>query len=347
VPARFSEDRVIPILDNPNEYELSIVRFSVPTNTIPIFIWPGDDFYKVTIEWRGVRKSAFMEFAGQGLTLYGIAIYHYQEICDSMNAALKNIFDQLSAEFPGPLPAPDWALYAYKPPFFVFSQELKQFQFIIPYTTPDYSTPPDGINEDEHWSSVIAPVDPLNEIKLFFNRNVEKFMSGFQFIGNSIDAYSDDVFRLVIQNTFNNVVQLNLSDPLTTQYAMNQTYSNLSIINDFENLIFRTSRIPIVNEFQGTQKNITRQILTDFVPLPGAFDASTIVYYPQGPLRHYPLITNVDFRSTDLQVFWENKQGIEFPVYLLPNRTLSVKIQFRKKPSISLDEVLRQGDQLE
>lgn len=346
IPAKFDETRVTPILDKPNEYELSIVRFEVPTNTIPLFIWPGDEYYKVTLEWRGVRKSAFLEFAGQGFTLYGKAIYHYQEICDSMNDALNNVFNQMAAEFPGPLPAPDWALYASKAPEYVYNQIIKQFQFLIPYETPDYSTPPDGLNEEQHWSSVITPADPLNEIKLFFNRNVEKFMSGFQFIGSIGDANADDFFRLVIQDTFNNVLQPDITDPLTKRYTMNQTYDNSSIINSLSNIVFRTTRVPIVSEFRGTQKNETQQILTDFIPNPDVFDASAIVFNPSGTLRYYPLITNQDFRGIDLQVYWEDKEGKQFPVYILPNRSITVKIQFRKKPALVLEDTLYAQNEL-
>ena len=344
--ASFDETRVTPILDNPNEYEMSIVRFAVPTNTIPILIWPGDDYFKVSLEWRGVTKSAFLTFNGQGLKLYGKAIYHYQEICDAVNKAFVDVFNELVAEFPGPLPAPDWALYAYKPPIFVYSQSLKQFQFIIQYETPDYSTPPDALNEVEHWSSVNPPIDPLNEIKVFFNRNFDTLITAFQVIGDTDDPDNIKFFKLVIQNTRNNIIQTDLTDPLTKVYTMNQSFSNLAVINDFENLIFRTSLIPIVNEFLGTQTNSTRQILTDFVPTPESYDASKLVFYPQGPLRYYPLITNSEFRSTDLQLFWLNKAGSEFPLYLLPNRQITVKIQFRRKPAIVLDDILTQGNVL-
>lgn len=344
--AKFSETRVTPILDKPNEYELSIVRFEVPTNTIPILIWPGDDYFRITLEWRGVQKSKFLEFSGQGLKLYGRAIYHYQEVCDIVNKAFSELFNELAVEFPGPLPAPDWALYAYKPPIFVYSQAFKQFQFIIPFTTPDYSTPPDGQDEHEHWSSVIPPVDPLNEIKIYFNRNFDTIITAFQVIGNTDNPNNIDFFRLVVQDTRNNIIQTDITDPLTKVYTMNQSYSNLAVINDFENLIFRSSQIPIVNEFLGTQKNVTRQILTDFIPTPDSYDASKLVFYPQGPLRYYPLITNAEFRNTDLQLFWTNKAGLEFPLYLLPNRQITVKIQFRKKPALVLEDTLYAQNQL-
>lgn len=343
IPAKYEETRVQPILDKPNDYELSIVRFQIPTNTIPIFIWPGDDVYKITLEWRGFKASQFLEFAGQGFDLYGKAIYHYQEICESFNRAMFLAWTDIVANFPGPLPAPDFALYSLKAPTLVFDYDLNKFQFVVPYTTPDYSNPSIGADEIEHWDT--DNIDIPNRITIYFNREMEKFMSGFQYFANIDNGNSDEFYRLIIRDNVNNVIN-NPREPTQQIYLLNQTYSDISNLNDFSNVVFRTSRIPVVSEFKATQRNETQQILTDFIPDEQEFNASSLLFANQGGLRYYPLITNTDFRSIDIQVFWEDSVGNQFPVYILPNKAITIKVQFRRKKSIVLEETLQDQDEI-
>ena len=42
--AVFNETRVEPILNKPSDYDLSVVRFSIPSQSIPIFLWKENEF---------------------------------------------------------------------------------------------------------------------------------------------------------------------------------------------------------------------------------------------------------------------------------------------------------------
>ena len=60
--AIFSENRVEPIVDNPSDYELAVVRFSVPAVNIPIMYFdsePGklDKDFKVSMTYDGVTET--------------------------------------------------------------------------------------------------------------------------------------------------------------------------------------------------------------------------------------------------------------------------------------------------
>lgn len=339
IPATYDETRVQDILDRPDEYELSIVRFSIPTNTIPIFLWPGDETYKISIEWRGFTASSYMTFAGQGLDLYGKAIYHYQELCDSFNVAMDNVFNIMSAQFSGALPLPDWALYAKSPPRLIFDAEIYKFRVIVPYETADYNNPSVGANEVGHWGT--DNPDVPNKITVYFNREVEKFLSGFQFIVDDINnGNSDTFYELVIKNNYNNIIPY----PTDVSYVLNQTYSNISNISDFSNVIFRTT-MPIVAEFKAAQNNEVQYILTDFIPSPAEYDDSELVYVPQ-VLRYYPITTNENWRHIDVQVYWQDSTGKQYPVYILPNKSITLKIQLRKRPSTKMALTLEEGDEL-
>ena len=323
--AKFDESRTVPLIENPNDYELSIVRFSIPAQNIPILIWPGDDVFKISIEWKGFTASSFLQFSGQGLNVYGLAIYTYQELCDIFNAAFLDIHVQLTNQFPGPLPGTeDWLFYAYKPVKYLY--DPNKFIFEIPYETPVTKG---------NWDTKVLPSDP---IQIFFNREMAKLIRGHQFSVNTSD--NDKFFKLEVGNNGNNIV---LDQDGELVYKLKQEFVTLSSINDLDNIIFRTSKVPVVSEYLGSQTNQTQQILTDFELLQeNSFDGSDIQFFPSGPLRYYPLQTNTDFRDIDVQVFWKNREGSEFPLFISPGEKCSIKIQFRKVPAIVFEEVIQQ-----
>lgn len=338
--AKFDETRVIPLLKHPDEYEMSIVRFSVPTSNIPLLIWPGDDVYTITIEWQGTSITQFLQWGGQGFDLYGPAIYSYQEICDIVNTAMNGIYTSFGITFPGPLPAPDWNLFSLQAPRMIFNPETRRFSLQFPYETPDYNNPSVGPVVNGHWSSKDPPSPPENEIKVFFNRASNNLVRGFQWI---VDETNDDkFFRIVVGDNFNNILNPDPTDPLSQLYNMEQLFVNLQSINQLSNIIFRTSKIPVVSEYSSGQRNITQQILTDFELSDDSDFNVSVNYFPQGPLRYYPMTSlSSDFRDIDVQVFWKNRNGNEFPLYISPGKNLTIKMQFRKVPSIVFDEVVQ------
>lgn len=331
--AKFSETRVVPILTNPSNYELSIIRFKVPARTIPILIWKGDDVYKITMNWRGVDVSSFLTLPPyNGVPEYGNAVYSYQSLLDSINNAFIDCYNQLGVLFPGPLPAPDWKLYTVVPPVITFNNVTKFFSIDFIFVTPAYVSPP--VLSAGNWTDAPVPLDPLNIISIYFNEQLGSLMRGFRY---NLDTSNDDkYYNLVVHNNNNNIFD-NGSDFFIT---MPQDYTILNSLNDLDDIIFRTNSIPVTNEMIGSQRNILQQILTDFEVTESDFDSSNIQFFATGPLRYYPLNSNSDLRTMDLQVYWKTKSGTELPLFLAPGEKLTVKIQFRKVPSIVLKEVL-------
>lgn len=334
--ARFDETRVLPILSNPSNYELSIIRFKIPARTIPILIWKGDDVYKVTFRWRGVDVSSFLTLPPfNGVPEYGNAIYSYQSFLDSMNKSFADCYNQLIALFPGPLPGvQDWQLYTVIPPVMTFDNVTKFFSIDFIYLTPSYENPPTPILSTGNWTDAPFPLDPLNIISIYFNEALGSLMRGFRYEldTSNIDKY----YKLVVHNNNNNI-SFNGSDFFITTP---QDYTILTSFNDLDDIVFRTNKIPVANEMIGAQRNILQQILTDFEVTESDFDSSNIQFFAVGPLRYYPLMSNSELRTMDLQVYWKSKSGQEFPLFLAPGEKLTVKIQFRKVPSIVLKEVL-------
>lgn len=335
--ARFDETRTVPILDVAQDYELSIVRFKVPTSTIPKMVWPGNDIFKITMTWRGVTKSAFLINTALTVPLYNEPVtFSYQNICDIFNVAMKDIYDQFAATFPGPFPPnPDWIQYTFERPFLLFNPDTLKFEFRVLYETPNYTDPPAATKSFGNWSR--NPTDPSNRIDLFFNESLGNLLKNFYYNYNI--ASVDERFLFIIENYNNNIIDY-VGIITEKVYLFKQEIVSLSSINDFQSLIFRTVTVPVEYELIGSQRNILSRILTDFDVDNSDLETDYILYFPQGPLRYYPLNSTSELRNFDVQVFWKDRFGNEFPLYLAPRDTLSIKIQFRKISAIVLKDVL-------
>lgn len=123
--ASFYETRNEPIINNPSEYYMSVVRVDCPTVEIPLFIYPGDwkssgglqvptnttkstTSYQVTMSY-GVTDSkqevkyisSQPNFAPSGsIDESYYYIYSYQQWLDMINAAILNAFNGLSGSLP-------------------------------------------------------------------------------------------------------------------------------------------------------------------------------------------------------------------------------------------------------
>lgn len=331
--AQFDESRVSPILMNPSQYELSIVRFEVPTSTIPIMIWPGDDVYKVSISWRNQIVESFVTYAGTGeIPVYGdkFAMYNYEDLCLSVNIALSDCFDQLVALFPGPLPTPDFALYATSPPYLTFVPETNLFIFTVPYQTSNYDA---EVNPVDHWS--IDNTNIANEIGVFFSKSMKNILKSFPWVTNN----DPDIFyQLVIRDTTTNII--NIPGIADLQYRIIQNYSTLPSLNTLSDLLFRTSRVPVASEMLGTQIDRTISVLTDFKTFSDAYDSNKVQFFASGNLRYYPLKTDSPLRGIDVQVYWVDDELNEWPLYLAAGETMTIKIQFRKRKEVVFSEIM-------
>lgn len=90
--AKYSENRVTPILDNPSDYELAVMRFNVPTSNIPLFFWK-DNFFGITLKHNNINYFEYLQFISNTSLLNARkTIYTVQEVLDSMNQAFATAF---------------------------------------------------------------------------------------------------------------------------------------------------------------------------------------------------------------------------------------------------------------
>jgi len=310
--ARFGEERVTPILANPSQYELAVVRFSVPAQKLPIMFFrtgeekdgylPGEQ-YSVTMSFDGVDVTRQLihvntEFPA-GTHLYGKpTVWAYNDFLESLNNAFDDVFADMKTAKPL---APPTA-----PPFMHFNHISKLFTLNAPV---EYLT--DGV---------------VPTIEIFFNRELARLFDMFQ---NRYHAENNNLKRwhYVVHDHILNHKTINGNDYL----SMTQDDSTLYLWNELQSIQFQTSSIPVNPEFLSSQKNVTSRVITDFEPESTAPSREVIQYYPQGPLRFYDLKSSFPLSSIDLKVEWVDRKGVNRPVYVSEEDPLTVKLLFRKR----------------
>lgn len=118
---------------------------------------------------------------------------------------------------------------------------------------------------------------------------------------------------------------------------MQQSQPSLELFADIQKIVVFSNSIPIVQELQPTQDDVTRRVLFDF-NVTGIPDKGVINYFPQGPLRYYSLVSNYPLKQIDCEIRWEAKDGQTYPININIDNTASIKILFQKKIGLRLDE---------
>lgn len=305
INAEFEENRVVPILNNPKDYHLAVVRFSVPAINIPIFNFE-DGAYIITLEYQGNDFTAPVQYIqNHPFDSNNREVWNYQEFLNMINATFETQFQALKLAHPGTAPTE------------------------APYLTYDANTQLITLNAEQAYN------DPVNGISIYFNARLYLYFTGFQVF--DYDYISEPKhFKLLIKDNKNNSATIG-GKPY---YLMKQEYQTLFLWNDFKSIVFASDSIPVASELLSSQTNILRKIITDFEPLSDINDRQSFQYAPLGPLRYYDLESSYPLRKIDVKIFWEDKFGKLYPIILDKGQVASIKILFKKRTALA-DEITK------
>lgn len=369
--AEFQINSTQIILDNPNDYYLTVARFDIPASTIPIFImqvinnqsdpnltpyifclsYEGND-YPVNIIWQPMVYTAHPPTTAipkQDTTNVYYNCYSYQHMINLMNIALATSFQQLKTDFPAAPPT--------KPPILIYNPDNGILSLLVQN------------------SYIQPPISALPTIQIFANNPlVSTFLIGFNMYYNGLNNTNGKDYMFEINYQFNNgfsskdgspVANANISNPFyvsgsvatnvtpsgsshTVYYyppdnpppylEIKQEYSTIQYWNSFRSFVFTTGTIPVNTEFvpainDSTGISSNKPILTDFqVSLNNPGDVrSQIQYFPQGPYRLIDLQSSQPLVSIDIKVFWQDQFGNLRPLAINTNQTVSIKLLFIHK----------------
>jgi hypothetical protein len=343
-PIDFIETRNQPYLNNPSQYYMSVVRFSVDTPTLPLFIPqpivgstdPDMLIYTITMEYKTYTAQVNLRFARQTQAIpepptpiveadienQYYYIYSYQWFIDTMvNPALFAAYDALKALVTGTDVLP--SNYA---PFMLWD--------------PSNSTAILNCDTDGYNFAVLD--DP---IKVYFNTPMYNLFSSFSASSFGITATQGRNFLLNVYDTGFNTFK-NTSNGITYIQVL-QEYPTASLWNPVVSLVFSTSLMPIVPELSaapavftggsgfssnGNNSNLTN-VLTDLeVPLIAGWETKPVVNYsPAAEYRLSDLFGDSPVYSINVTVYWKDRFGNLFPLTLASGGNANLKIMFRRK----------------
>lgn len=346
IQAIYTEEKVQDILAKASDYQMSVVRFSIPGSSIPIRVMEtlGVDqntlAYSVTMErvvndvavdtartylqWRpeATNISPPLDYVDStGINSYQYySLFNYQDFIYMVNDALYTTFNNLTTKPPN----------CTAEPYIVFDPKTKLFSLVAQ-------------------QAYIA--DPNNYINIYMNSKLFFFFNSFNHILKSYNDISGKDYLLIVNKTYEvfpntNQITIPTGSPGagTPGFVMVQDYNVLFNWNSLKSIVFTSGTIPSRVEYQPAIDPVTglvletgsqnfKNIITDMVPITmdGTENRSTLVYVPSAEYRMIDLVSDAPLRKLQLSLYWTDNHLRYFPVYLIPNDLISIKILFRRK----------------
>lgn len=265
---------------------------------------------------------------------YGPYIYKYQEFLDLTNKALFDCFTLIAAQGFGGAHAP----YIYLDPV------TKLFSIVF---------------ENNKWRSQNS-----TGAKLYFTPNLYLLYSGLPSdppILNTDNGRTPQLFNVGIlaESTGqpSNYVASVVRDPNGgSGYAatvMTAEFSSLFNWQDLVKIVIRSSDLPAEYEYLPSSISVDQNnvplsvqtqtsfsnvapIISDFLyPEQGAgFDRTAAQYIPTAEYRLLSLKSGPAMYRFSAQMFWEDKDQAQRPIYLSPGQSASIKLLFRRRNEI-------------
>lgn len=305
--ASFNRTLTNIVLDNPTDYYIAIVRFSISHLDLPLMIFE-DNKYSLTLNMNGNISRRLINLLPYKLPNirgdYNNALYNYQQLVDSINSAFAAAYISVGG--------------SNQPPFINFDGVSKLFTI---YTSED-----DDFNIPYNFVGVLNPTSDY----IYFNTPLSLLFENFNYfyMGESTVSGMD---RLLMTRQLQSNINLESIDGVN-YYKFQQEVPALYAFNQIQRILFTTKTIPIINEYVnigGENKSTSFvSILTDFIP--NADYSKDLSPYLYNPEKYRLIAMNSSNALKDLtfevKVQYSNTGILD--MYLLPGEEISVKFGF-------------------
>jgi len=330
IPVGIVDTRGTSIIDSPQEWEMSIIRFDATNlHLIPIgclYMQPGaiegvlsPTFLSFTMTYLGVDYIQYVLF-GRYISLFDMgSIKSYQEILDRMNICIVAIFASLPI---GPSVT--------TPPMLVYNTETQLISF---YFEENWSLVSDVLlygNISTHdllfsMPIIIGGFNQINGKDVQFN-----FKNGYIKSAPSLVAGKRDNFPYITNSIPNNMLY------------MPQEALSISSWGNIRSLFLTSSSLPIYSDLIPFSANVSDlsfsnnsiNMISDFVfnietnPMS---DRIKVEYLPTAEYRLLSLRGKEPIKRIQIDVFYTLPNGRNIQLLIEPGASFNVKIMFRRK----------------
>lgn len=345
--AFFQEQRNDTILSNMEDFTLSVVRFKIPAQAIPLFLFEDFAYTFVwaissdggvtftnplpqTLTWDPAFQNTFTSKAYP----YNRFVYYYWHMLALMNRTLSDMMllalgtPAYVAVLGGVTQAPRIEL---NPP-----SNGPFMRFLLPITAPGGNVP--------------FARQGQNGIYIFANPKLFSFIAGFNSkyfegganIGGTIVPNAVHQFEF-LNKDFSPQVVLPALDGVAARNFLSvpQDYSCLHLWQTLSRILLTTD-MPVQAESIGVSGEnglpFSQTLLTDFEIQPDerGTQREYIFFYPQGELRRYNFSSNGPLRKMSVRVYFQLQDLSLIPVQLPPGFEMTIKLQFQRRTSPDL-----------
>lgn len=306
VPLIYNDTRSSPLVKDTTGYAMSIVRFTLDTNTLPIFIpimqsnSTTNTIYSISMTYNNITYQQYMQYIPQNTaqSAFYYYVYTFEYLCLLINNTFQSCFDGLV-------------------------NLCSESGIILEGTAPN-------INYDSTTQLFTIDIDNIHFgistglINIYFNsaiQNLFLFNSYFKNLSNS-----KGLNYLLINNS--------------TQIL--QDISTIGNLSPILSIVFTSVQLPIIASVQGNpniynngtisnsnSSNLGYQIITDMTTSNLVFTPN-IVYVPSGQNRYISLIPNTKISNIDFNCYWLGRDGTLNLIYLNTGCSCTLKILFQK-----------------
>ena len=352
---KINETRDTPFILVPEDYYLSIVRFSLQTGTLPLFIpliQPAQPLlnrtaYSVTMEYENVgagipltTQQTFIDWIPQDLqasvpappsaTTNGLQnngtgyynCYNYQWFLYQVLQALVTCFATLDATLANYLTVTLGAVH--------------------PIITWDTTSNTATLYFDAAWTTAPTPY-----IKFYMNAPLYQLFSSFVAENQGYTGVTLGRNQKIIVADFtgaNTQVLPYSPNPTLERIALYQEYSTVSAWSAITSLVFVSNTLPITPSqvsspliyangqltSNGGNNSTTLNVITDLIGDDLQYKPY-LVYTPNGTNRYISMNGNQPLKNIDIQVYYKLKSGELIPYRLGSGATATLKILFARK----------------
>lgn len=317
-PAQYRQSFTRPILDNPSDYYLTCVDFSIPLETIPIFTWPVDTTQtdpRISNLIIGIQDAAGAQYPERV-----IYVPNSNRIAPSPNATAPYFTDlQVNNEW--------WFVYNISQMITMINTALSAAVTAsgIGGTAPYYSW-----NPVTQLISLTTPSTfPATLAQIFVNSNLQNYLSSFQwyfFLGrNGVPTYFYQVLTP-------------LPAAISSTYTYTEDYVSIALWFDLRK-IYVTTSIPTASVMVPSDDNqgIISYLPTiiDYIVNPFNNNTNTIqtiaVYNSGGTYRLTDLTGNSALSNVSLDFWYVDKYGNSRIININPSQEIKIQLGFLKR----------------
>jgi len=348
----FNESRNTPFLMCPENYYMSIIRFTLDTSTLPVFIPTiqtnptinpsgnlNQTIYSFQFSYDGVYSNeTYIQWITQDTSLTAPAFittngfvtqnnstgyyycYTFEYFVSLINKQINDAFGAFVTANPT-LGIPSTAVA----PVFAFDGSTSVFRIMFEQSFLTTNATPIYFYMNAPMFDLFGS---LNALKLGFNSQGRNY----QIIVENYAGFNSYSYLDTITGVTYNVIEVI------------QEWSTISSWSPISALVFTTSTVPIAANLlskptvyvqgniygsYGNNSNF-QQVLTDFVSDTG-FYKPNIVYNPSAQYRLLEMSGNQPLTNFDVSIFWRNNVGELIPFLLGSGCTCTMKILFTKR----------------